>query len=216
MRSLQRAIVASLLFLLASKNGAMAEDRNITVVNTDPAITYEGPNTGNATICQIDSNGFIQSGQPGCYDVPSMCAASVTMNMSPSTAASMKFKGSAIYINSVLSSISPLFDVTLDGKTTTIDGVRDSRRFSCFTLFSATKLDPTVEHTIRLSINGTSPTRDMAIDADGNITLFSLINMTYTVPDPIPSAASRTLASISEVWVLVVGLGAVLGIIAGY
>jgi len=84
--------------------------------------------------------------------------------------------GSAIYINSLLFELSPIYTVTLDGESTDVDGVRDSRPFFCFTLFNKTGLDPNIDHEIRLSVKGPSPSRNMTVDPDGTSFSFSLIN----------------------------------------
>ncbi|KAF8968743.1 hypothetical protein BDZ97DRAFT_326939 [Flammula alnicola] len=67
-----------------------------------------------------------------------------------------------------------MYTVTQDGQSTDVDGARPSSFFACSPLFSASNLDPNVSHTIRLSIKGPSPTRDMFRDSDpeGRDTLF--------------------------------------------
>lgn len=72
--------------------------------------------------------------------------------------------------------MSPLYTVTLDGNATDVDGVRPSNTFVCDTLFSQSGLDPTVEHEIRLSIKGVSPTSNQTSGGDDGIFDFSLIN----------------------------------------
>ncbi|KAF8801885.1 hypothetical protein BYT27DRAFT_7146961 [Phlegmacium glaucopus] len=192
----QFATLASLLLsLFISINGAMGQDHNVTVVETDPSITYEGPNTGDAPICKFDANGEFLPGEPGCYLVANNCTSSAAMGQSPSSAASFKFQGSAIYINSLLDSLSPIYTVTLDGNSTDVDGFRPSAPFICSPLFSATNLDPSVEHTIRLSIKGPSPNRNTTIDPTGSATIFSLINFMFTVPDSNSTGTNTTASS---------------------
>lgn len=87
--------------------------------------------------------------------------------------------GSAIYITGLLYFISPVYTITLDGNSTDVDGVRDSGPFICSPLFSATNLDANVEHTIRLSVKGPSPNRNMTVDPDGKATVFGLANLMY-------------------------------------
>ena len=53
--------------------------------------------------------------------------------------------------------------------------------FGCFNLFSATNLDPSIEHTIRLSVEGPSPNRNMTLDPIGANAVFSLINFTCVI-----------------------------------
>ena len=88
----------------------------------------------------------------------------------------MAVKGSAIYVNSGLDDISPIFTVNLDGQSTDVDGVRSSRAFTCDILFSKTGLDPTVEHTIALTVKGPSPNRNMTTDPEGTSLVFSVID----------------------------------------
>lgn len=79
-------------------------------------------------------------------------------------------------MNSLLRSISPIYTITLDGKSIDVDGVRPSTAFICDTLFSKTGLDPTEDHEIRLSIKDVSPNRNLTIDPTGNTFVFSLID----------------------------------------
>ncbi|KAH6906449.1 hypothetical protein BKA70DRAFT_408931 [Coprinopsis sp. MPI-PUGE-AT-0042] len=153
--------------------------RNITVTNTDPSITYEGHNVGNSTVCRYE-NGSLVPGQPGCYNFgPELCTETVTMGRRNDSSASLTFKGSAIYINSALNNLSPLYTVTLDGEAEDVDGFRESRPYTCQPLFSRTGLDPAVDHTITLASKGQSPQDTESLnDAGSN---FSLIDFIYTV-----------------------------------
>jgi len=175
----------------------LAQDRNVTVVDTDPSIVYSGQGTGDAPICQVDANGNVQGGQAGCYFFPTKCTSSVAMsqNSDGKAGAAFKFTGSAIYVNSGLDEISPIFTVTLDGQSTDVDGVRPSPGFTCAPLFSKTDLDPTVEHTITLSVKGPSPNRNMTVDPNGTALVFSLIDFIYTVSN---SSSNSTDSSSSN------------------
>jgi len=172
----------------------LAQEHNVTVDDTDPSITYEGTGTGDAPICKIGANGQVLGNQPGCYFFPSNCTSSVAMsqNLDHNAAASFSFKGSAVYINSGLDENSPIYTVTLDGQSTDVDGVRPSLAFTCAPLFSQTNLDPTIEHTITLSVKGPSPNRNMTVDPDGTIQVFSLIDIIYTVSDPASNSSSAS------------------------
>ncbi|KAG6910002.1 hypothetical protein DXG01_014002 [Tephrocybe rancida] len=97
-----------------------------------------------------------------------------------SAAASFSFKGSAIYIESALNFFSPIYTVTLDGVPTDVDGVRASGAFICAPLFSKTGLDPNIEHTVRLSIKGPSPNRNMTFPDSAKDFVFSLASYTFT------------------------------------
>ncbi|KAF8184756.1 hypothetical protein BJ912DRAFT_853035 [Pholiota molesta] len=153
--------------------------RNVTVNDTDPSIQYQG-GAGDALICKVNPGGTIVSGQGGCYNVPSKCTASVAMGQSQASGASFTFQGSAIYVNSLLFDLSPLYTVTLDGNATDVDGFRSSVTFQCDTLFSRTGLDPTVNHTISLAVKSQSPSATASPGASSsNIFVFSLINFMY-------------------------------------
>ncbi|PPQ90524.1 hypothetical protein CVT25_015814 [Psilocybe cyanescens] len=162
---------------LLSLATVVTAQKNVTVPVTDPTIQYSGTGTGPALICKVDSNGFVVGGQAGCYNVPSNCTDSIAAGQSLDSAASFKFKGSAIYITGLLYSLSPIYTVTLDGNSTDVDGVRASGPFICSSLFSASNLDPNVEHTIRLSVKEASPNRNMTIDPNGQFTTFGLANL---------------------------------------
>ncbi|KJA26670.1 hypothetical protein HYPSUDRAFT_36391 [Hypholoma sublateritium FD-334 SS-4] len=167
---------------------------NITVPDTDPSISYKG-NTGDATLCKVTQNGTIIGGQEGCYLVPANCAPSVAMGQSNDSAASFSFEGSAIYINSLLSSDSPLYTVTLDGISADIDGYKSSNSFVCETLFSQTGLDPKVQHTITLATKGASPSNPGGISGGNGVLIFSLINFIYTSENSTFSTNSSTNTS---------------------
>ncbi|KAF9474908.1 hypothetical protein BDN70DRAFT_924332 [Pholiota conissans] len=180
------AVSTTLAFFLLCAQLTFAQ-KNITVVDTDPSIHYSG-GAGDATICKVDASGNFISGQSGCYSVPDKCTDSVAMGQSKDSGASFTFKGSAIYINSLLFSRSPLYTVTLDGTAVDVDGFRTESE-TCETLFSRTGLDPTVEHTVSLAIKGFSPSGTP--DPNG-VFAFSLINFIYTIDD---SAASSNTSS---------------------
>lgn len=83
--------------------------------------------------------------------------------------------GTAIYVNSLLFSLSPIYTVTLDGNDTDIDGVRPTIPLTCNMLFSKTNLDPIMEHEIRVSIKELSPTRNQSYHPN-DAYVFSLVN----------------------------------------
>ncbi|KAF8176093.1 hypothetical protein BJ912DRAFT_930815 [Pholiota molesta] len=196
--------------------------RNITVNDTDPSIQYQG-GAGDALICKVNPGGTIVSGQGGCYNVPSKCTASVAMGQSQASAASFCSRskvcraarvcclprdadglylylsprtGSAIYVNSLLFDLSPLYTVTLDGNATDVDGFRSSATFQCETLFSRTGLDPTVNHTISLAVKSQSPSATASPGASSSsVFVFSLINFIYTAEDSSTSSGTSANAS---------------------
>ena len=90
---------------------------------------------------------------------------------------------SALRIMSLLSEISPVFNIEIDGATTEADGAqigKGSGPFTCFTLFSVEALDPKVEHTVNLNIKRASPNRNTTNERDGEVRVgsHSLINYT--------------------------------------
>lgn len=72
--------------------------------------------------------------------------------------------GTAIVISAVLNDGSNLFNVTLDGVTTSVNGARPSGAFVCDALFSQSGLDETQEHEISVVIGGPSPTANATLD----------------------------------------------------
>ncbi|KAF9028126.1 hypothetical protein BDZ89DRAFT_776754 [Hymenopellis radicata] len=173
--------VFAFVTLFSCLSVALAQN-NITVNDTDSAITYE--NAGDALICKFDSNGTIIGGQAGCYNVlPSNCTDSVAMSQANNASASFKFKGSAIYINSLQFMFSPLYTVTLDGASTDVDGWVDDNFFTCARpLFSQTGLDPGVEHEVRLATKGASPSNnESGSDAFGIFSLVSFVGMVVLI-----------------------------------
>ncbi|KAF8173102.1 hypothetical protein BJ912DRAFT_1047015 [Pholiota molesta] len=167
---------------------------NITVIDTDPSIQYRG-GAGDAPICKVSSDGTIVSSQPGCYNIPSKCTASVAMGQRQASAATFTFQGSAIYINSLLFNLSPLYTVTLDGNATDVDGFSASNMFLCEMLFSRTGLDPTVNHAIALAIKSQSPNATRPPTLPDDVFDFSLINFIYTVEGAGNSSSTSTPAS---------------------
>lgn len=113
------------------------------------------------------------------------------MGLGPTGAASFSFKGSAIYIESLLNSLSPIYTVTLDGESTDVDGVRPSGAFVCAPLFSKAGLDPSVEHKVRMSVKGQSPNRNTSIPNSENSFVFSLISYTDSSTTPTSSGGSK-------------------------
>lgn len=65
--------------------------------------------------------------------------------------------GSAVYINTLLDRTSPLYNVTLDGTTKSIDGFREVGPSLCTTLFSQEGLDERTEHEISVLVVVFSP-----------------------------------------------------------
>ncbi|KAJ7512460.1 hypothetical protein B0H11DRAFT_2214257 [Mycena galericulata] len=142
-------------------------DQNTTIPDTDPSIQYS--DGGHSSPCIVDANGNIESGQPGCFfNGPQNCTSGAHILQQQTSTLSMKFKGSAIYMNALLDDISNTYTVTLDGTPTDIDGVRPGGALLCYTLFSKTNLDPTVEHNISLSIKGLAPDRNTTLGDDGD------------------------------------------------
>ena len=112
MFSKKLAVFAPLSYLLI---GVLAQDKNVTVHDTDPSIVvriqylrgflslayneflikYTGQGTGDASICKIDANGQLEGGQAGCYNFPTQCASSAAMsqNLDGKAGATFKFKG---------------------------------------------------------------------------------------------------------------------------
>ncbi|KAF8072087.1 hypothetical protein FPV67DRAFT_919583 [Lyophyllum atratum] len=169
------SIVSFFCILFALANA----QHNITVNYTSPSIQYEG-NAADALTCKINPNGTLPAGQPGCYNVPSHCTQGASMGQGGSGAASFSFKGSAIYIDSLLNFWSPIFTVTIDGKSTDVNGVRSPSNFICAPLFSQTGFDPNVEHKVRLSVKGPSPNRNTSNPHNEDFITFSLISYTFT------------------------------------
>ncbi|KDR72350.1 hypothetical protein GALMADRAFT_143192 [Galerina marginata CBS 339.88] len=165
-----------LLSLIALVAAVQAQVANITVADTDPSIVYAGNGTGPAAVCQFNAGTL--SGPPGCYFFPTNCtsSAAISQNLDHKATATFKFNGSAIYINSALTDVSPVYTVTLDGQSTDVDGVRPSVSFTCASLFSQTGLSTTNEHTVTLSVKGPSPNRNMTEDPAGVLEVFSLID----------------------------------------
>ncbi|KAH6906451.1 hypothetical protein BKA70DRAFT_1429140 [Coprinopsis sp. MPI-PUGE-AT-0042] len=185
---------AVLIFALAGLSASLASAQgNVTAKHTDQSIKYQGHEIGVSSACKYE-DGSIAPGQPGCYNFGSQpCVASVTMGRRNDSSASFTFKGSAIYINSALNSLSPLYTVTLDGKAEDVDGFRDSPFYGCQPLFSRTGLDPGVDHTITLASKGASPQAgDMETDGGSN---FALIDFTYTTEGSASAEGGAGVAS---------------------
>ena len=174
MHSLLRSLLGFVIFVSLAR-----AQQNITVNSTSPDIKYEG-NPTSVNFCKYDSNGALVSAQPACYNVPSHCADTAFVGLGGSGVATFSFKGSAIYITSLLFTLSPTYTVTVDGKSEDVDGVRDSRPFICSPLYSKTGLDPNIEHQVRLSVKGPSPTRNQSIPNSENAYSFALVNFIYT------------------------------------
>ncbi|KAK7677861.1 hypothetical protein QCA50_019173 [Cerrena zonata] len=167
-----------------------ANTQNITVGSNDTSQVTLGGGAGDVPICKVDANGNVISEQAGCYNAPSMCTSSAAMGQDAASFASWKFKGSALYITSLLNSMSPEFTVTIDGSAIDVDGARPGfLPFDCFTLFAKTGLDPNVEHAVNLTIKGPSPNRNMTFPPS---TAFSLVNYTYTTSDGTNTTATTT------------------------
>jgi len=116
-------------------------------------------NSTSAPTCIVDASGNVVSGQGGCYNtLPSVCTDSVLPLIDVGNGiSSFKFFGSAVYINTLLDRTSPLYNVTLDGTTKSIDGFREVGPSLCTTLVSQEGLDERTEHEISVLVVGFSP-----------------------------------------------------------
>ncbi|KAF9458042.1 hypothetical protein BDZ94DRAFT_1271670 [Collybia nuda] len=149
-----KSTLFSILYTLVTLSNVQ---HNVTVNNTSPSIQYKGK-AGNALICKIGSDGLL-------------CTEGASMGMGGTNdAASFSFKGSAIYISSLLNFFSPIYTITLDGNSTDVDGVGSS----------GTGLDPNIEHKVQLSANGPSPNRNTSFAESENKYVFSLLSYTFT------------------------------------
>ncbi|KAJ7150956.1 hypothetical protein C8R43DRAFT_1107362 [Mycena crocata] len=179
----------SVLFTLSLLWLALA-DQNTTIDDTDVSIQYSGG--GHTSPCLFSADGTFLPGQPGCFNNgPKNCSSGAHILQEHNSTLSMLFKGSAIYMNALLDDISNTYTVTLDGKSTDIDGVRPGGALLCHTLFSQSDLDPTVEHNISLSIKDVSPTRNTTL-GNANGFFFWLDNFVVTTPDASSSAGSSS------------------------
>ncbi|KAJ7698607.1 hypothetical protein B0H17DRAFT_978133 [Mycena rosella] len=182
MRSIALLILSFILVVLA--------DQNTTIDDTDPSIKYSDSDPGHTPPCAFDADGHLLSGQPGCVNTGvKNCSSGAYGLLKQTSTLSMQFKGSAIYMNTLLNEGSNTYTVTLDGKSTDVDGVRPNGPLLCFTLFSQTELDPTADHNISLSIKGPSPTRNTTF---GDGFSFWLDNFIITTPDVNSSSTSGT------------------------
>ncbi|KAJ7322938.1 hypothetical protein DFH08DRAFT_1085620 [Mycena albidolilacea] len=170
---------------------AVVADRNVTIDDTDASIQYS--DGGHSLPCAFDAGGNFVGGQPGCFlngpKDSQNCSSGAHILQKQTSTLSMQFKGSAIYMNVLLDDISNIYTVTLDGKSTDIDGVRPGGALLCYTFFSQSNLDPTIEHNISVSIKGLSPARNLTIDNDGTF-FFWLDNFVVTTPDGNSTSAS--------------------------
>ncbi|KAJ7255313.1 hypothetical protein C8J57DRAFT_1346098 [Mycena rebaudengoi] len=74
---------------------------------------------------------------PGCFsNGPKNCSSGSHVLQQQNSTASMKFKGSAIYVNALLDDISNTYIIDK------VDGVRPGGPLLCYTLFSQSNLDP--------------------------------------------------------------------------
>ncbi|KAG7094699.1 hypothetical protein E1B28_005518 [Marasmius oreades] len=171
-----------------------AQDFNVTVNETDTTqITYGG-GAGDASLCKVDEHGYFIGSQPGCYNVQPQppCTEFAAMGQQNTSYGSWKFKGSALYIRSLLSDFSPTFNIDIDGKVTEADGAqigKDSRAFDCFDLFSVQGLDPNIEHIVNMTVKGASPNRNKTLNVITGP--FSLISYTYTTNNQTNSSGSQ-------------------------
>ncbi|KAF5357374.1 hypothetical protein D9758_005867 [Tetrapyrgos nigripes] len=197
----------SFLKILSFVAVVSAQSFNVTVNETDTSQITFGGGAGDASLCKFDAQGNqIIGGQPGCYNVQPQppCTEFAAMGQLNTSFASWKFKGSALYITSLLSNFSPLFNVDIDGNVTEVDGAqigRDSRAFTCFSLFSVQGLDPTKEHTVNLTIKGSSPNSQLQSTTDDSPFAagpLSLISYTYTASNDSASTSPSTNSSASN------------------
>jgi len=56
-----------------------------------------------------------------------------------------------------------MYNITLDGVTESVDGVRASRAFGCFPLWSKSGLDAQKEHEISVITGGISPNANQSL-----------------------------------------------------
>ncbi|KAF5357401.1 hypothetical protein D9758_005855 [Tetrapyrgos nigripes] len=174
-----------------------AQTFNVTVNETDTSQITFGGGAGDALLCKVDEEGNVVGGQPGCYNVQPQppCTEFAAMGQQNTSFASWKFKGSALYITSLLNDVSPLFNVDIDGNISEVDGAqigRDSKPFTCFNLFLTEGLDSNVEHTVNLTVKGRSPNSQSSTDETGS---FSLISYTYTASNNSVSTSTNSSAS---------------------
>ncbi|KAJ6572070.1 hypothetical protein B0H19DRAFT_1255985 [Mycena capillaripes] len=223
----------SILVFLLSFIYVVLADQNATIDDNDPSIQYS--DGGRALPCAFDGNGQVLGGQPGCFfNGAQNCSSGAHILQTQNSTLSMKFKGSAIYMNALLDDISNVYTVTLDGKSTDIDGVRPWGPLLCYTLFSQSNLDPTVDHNISLSIKGLSPTRNTTLGNDNNF-FFWLDNFVVTTPDgnststssaggptsstsPSPSPSAGTSGAFRQMAVIspLISFGASVGLMSFY
>ncbi|KAJ7698608.1 hypothetical protein B0H17DRAFT_1006583 [Mycena rosella] len=157
---------------------AVLADQNTTIDDTNPSIQYS--DGGHTSPCTFDADGNFLPGQPGCFNNgPKNCSSGAHILQTQTSTVSMQFKGSAIYMNALLDDISNTYTITLDGKSTDIDGVRPGGALLCYTLFSQTDLDPTADHNISLSIKGLSL---LGISPLGTTIPFSFGSTTLLLP----------------------------------
>ncbi|KAF7334303.1 hypothetical protein MSAN_02391900 [Mycena sanguinolenta] len=182
-----RSILLFPLFVYAT-----LADQNVTIDDTDSSIQYS--DGGHTSPCTIDADGNFSPGQAGCFNNgPKNCTSGAHVLQTQTSTLSMQFKGSAIYMNALLDDISNVYTVTLDGNSTDLDGVRPGGALLCYTLFSQTDLDPTVEHNISLSIKGLSPTRNTTLGND-NTFFFWLDNFVVTMPGGDNTSSSAAIS----------------------
>ncbi|KAF8217745.1 hypothetical protein K438DRAFT_1557477 [Mycena galopus ATCC 62051] len=180
----------SILFTILLVWTVLAADQNVTIDDTDSSIHYS--DGGHSLPCAIDAEGNISSGQGGCFNNGlKNCSSGAHVLQTQTSTLSMQFKGSAIYMNALLDDISNIYTVTLDGNSTDLDGVRPDGELLCYTLFSQSSLDPTVEHNISLSIKGLSPTRNTTLGNDDTF-FFWLDNFVVTTPGGNGTSSSAT------------------------
>ncbi|KAJ7089244.1 hypothetical protein B0H15DRAFT_1022166 [Mycena belliarum] len=183
----------SIGFFALSFISVVLADKNTTIDDTDASIQYSGG--GHELPCLFGPDGTFLPGQPGCFNSgPKNCSSGAHLlkqpTEQPTSSLSMVFKGSAVYMNVLLSNISNVYTVTLDGKATDVDGFRPQGPLLCDTLFSQTGLDPTKEHNISLSIKGLSPSLNTT--STEKIFSFWLDNFVVTTPDNSGSSAAAS------------------------
>ncbi|EIM92560.1 uncharacterized protein STEHIDRAFT_164816 [Stereum hirsutum FP-91666 SS1] len=171
-------------------------DTNTTVDDDNPSISYTNGASG-AIPCEVDDNGQLIGGQAGCFNtLPHNCTDHFGWSKGEGNGASLKFNGTAIIVSALLDDGSNLFNITLDGVTTSVDGARLSGPFLCDTLFSQSGLDGTKEHEISVIIGGPSPTANSTLQDSSQWSLL-LDNFIVTESDGTAGGNSSVVSASS-------------------
>ncbi|KAF7291952.1 hypothetical protein MIND_01220800 [Mycena indigotica] len=187
--------VLFLFAVLCPLFGNVIADTNTTIFDTDPSNQYS--NGSHTLPCLRDDQGNFLPGQAGCFNNgPKNCSAGAHIVQQKDATVSMKFKGSAIYLNSLLNEISNIYTVTMVSRQMLMVCDR-AGALSCDTLFSKTGLDPAAEHEIRVSIKGLSPQRNTTLSNNDDFFVFWLDNFVVTTPSANASSLSAATGATS-------------------